>query len=158
MGHNDPETPPAVLTCTNCMGITHTVSFDIHINANSGVPLYRQIADEVKSARLRGYLAPGAKLPSVRELAAKLAINPTTVVKAYDVLANERVIVRRQGRGAFISDDVQPLRPREKREMLEQLAAKLAIEGRRLGLSEEEIAAMLAAELERLRPRKENES
>lgn len=143
---------------TYCMGIHHTVTVDIHINANSGVPIYRQIADEVKSARLRGFLTPGARLPSVRALAARLAVNPTTVVKAYDVLAGERVIVRRPGRGAFVSDDVEPLRPREKREMLARLAAKLAIEGRRLGLSEEEIAALLAAELERLRPHQRNET
>lgn len=132
----------------------HTVPLRIHIQPHTGVPLYRQIVDEVKAAFLRGAIRPGDKLPSVRELAAELAVNPTTIVKAYDTLDHERLVVRRQGQGAFVADGVPSLRPEERDELLTRLARDLAREGRRLGRSEKELTELLRRELQRLRPDK----
>src|SRR5262245_56176720 len=114
---------------------------------NSGVALFKQIADQVKSAWLRGLLAPDEKLPSVRELARDLAVNPTTVVKAYEQLERERVIVCRPGQGAFLAGGVEPLHTEERDERVRSLASELAREGRRLGLTEARIQALLDAEL-----------
>jgi len=125
-----------------------------NINANSGIPLYQQIADEVKAAFLRGYIQSGERLPSIRELASNLGINPTTIVKAYDLLEHERLIIRRHGQGAYVSDGNQPLHAKEKKELITQLARQLAIEGRRLNLTEEEINTTLENELEKIRPQK----
>lgn len=134
------------------------MNIQLHINPNSGTPLYRQIADEVKSAFLRGYLKPGQKLPSVRELASQLGINPTTVVKAYDLLANERLLIRRQGKGAFVADGQQPLLPGERQEQVQELAHRLAIEALRLGFGPQEILAEVQSEIQKLLPKKESES
>jgi len=130
------------------------MSLRIHINPNSGVALYRQIADEVKAAFLRGFIKPGERLPSVRELAVELGMNPTTIVKAYDLLEHERLINRRQGKGAFVADGQQPLHPEERSAHLVKLSKQLAIEGRRLGLSETELVSLLKDELRTLRPTK----
>ncbi len=116
------------------------------------MPLYRQIANEVKAAFLSSRLQAGERLPSVRELAAELAMNPTTIVKAYDLLENERLIVRRQGQGAFVADGRQPLPAGERHALIERLASQLAIEGRRVGLSEDQIEAALRVQLSKLRP------
>ena len=130
------------------------MTLSIHIQPGSGEPLYRQIADEVRAAFLRGDLRAGDKLPSVRALAAQLGMNPTTIVKAYDVLAAERLIVRRQGQGAFVAGGSEPLHEGEQDERLRQAAARLALEGRRLGWTEKQLAALLREELQKLRPEK----
>ncbi len=130
----------------------------IHIQPNSGVPLYRQVADEVKAAFLRGVLAPEERLPSVRELAAQLGIDPTTIVKAYDQLENERLIVRRQGQGAFVAGGQEPLLPNEAQGRVAELARQLALEGRRLGWSEAQIKRELEVELRALRPKRKRSS
>ena len=83
-----------------------------------------------------------------------LGVNPTTIVKAYDRLEHERLIVRRQGQGALVADGQQPLHPEERGEILTKYAAQLALEGRRLGLSGGELVELLRGELRRLRPEK----
>ena len=130
------------------------MTLHIHIQPHAGPPLYQQIVDEVKSAFLRGAVEAGERLPSVRELAVTLGVNPTTVVKAYDTLANERLIVRRQGQGAFVADGKPALAPEEKESLLAELAHRLALEGLRLGWTETELVAQLRAELRALRPDK----
>ena len=136
------------------MVCTHTDCMQFHVSPNSGVPLFKQIANQVKAAHLRGTLAPGERLPSVRELARELAVNPTTVVKAYEQLERERVIVCRHGQGAFVRGGIEPLRDEERQSLLEHLAAELAREGRRLGTSEAQLVGLLENELRKLRPRK----
>ncbi|MFO1010216.1 MAG: GntR family transcriptional regulator [Planctomycetota bacterium] len=138
----------------DCMVCHRTAHMRIQLAPNSGVPLFRQVANQVKAAFLRGHLAPGDRLPSVRELAKELAINPTTVVKAYEQLERERVITCRQGQGAFVTGGVEPLHQDEREELLSQHASELAREGRRLGMSEQQLLALLESELKKLRPRK----
>lgn len=126
---------------------------DLRLRPSAGTPLYRQIVDEVRSAFVRGLLTPGEKLPSVRELSAQLGVNPTTVVKAYDGLEAERLIVRRQGVGAFVAESTDPvIAPGEDEERLREGAAALALEGRRLGWSERRLVALFEDELRGLRP------
>lgn len=133
---------------------TRTVGMQFQLAPNSGVPLFKQVADQVKAACLRGTLAPDDRLPSVRELARELAVNPTTIVKAYEQLERERVIVCRHGQGAFVVGGVEPLRSEERDDLLARHAAELAREGRRLGMSESRLLALLESELRKLRPRK----
>ena len=123
-----------------------------HLEPNSGVPLYRQIVDEVKKATLTGLLKDGDRLPSVRELARSLGINPTTVVKAYDQLAQERLIVLRHGLGAFVTTGRPALPPAEREERVDRLATRLAVEGRRHGYTESRLLTVLKLALRRLRP------
>ena len=73
------------------------------IDAGSGVPIYVQIAEGLRDSIAAGRLKPGDRLPTVREAAVRLRVNPGTVVAAYDELAREGLLVARQGAGTFVS-------------------------------------------------------
>lgn len=74
------------------------------VNPRSALPIYQQLVDQIKSAAASGMFPPGGQLPSVRELAGELAINPNTVARAYSILENQGIIVRKQGLGTFVAD------------------------------------------------------
>jgi GntR family transcriptional regulator len=76
------------------------------VNPNDGLPIYRQIATQVKHAVASGALQQGEKLPSQRELAAELVVSHLTVKKAYETLEAEGIIATERGRGTFVSGDV----------------------------------------------------
>src|SRR5436190_9253656 len=73
------------------------------VDAGSGVPIYRQLVEQVRREVMLGRLGPGDQLPTLREVVEGLAINPNTVVKAYAELEHEGLVVRRQGTGTFVS-------------------------------------------------------
>ena len=93
------------------------------IDPHSGLPIYRQIMDQVRYLRLSGVLKPGDRLPSIRELSKRLAVNPTTIVKAYTELAHADVVEMRQGRGVFLLEV-----PAEESESAQDQALTLAAE------------------------------
>jgi GntR family transcriptional regulator len=76
--------------------------FAFRLDARSGVPTYLQLVNQVRQAILLGYLQPGDQLPTVRQVAAELAINPNTVAKAYRELEREGLAAARSGQGTFI--------------------------------------------------------
>src|SRR3954464_14673999 len=76
----------------------------IQIDPHNGVPVYRQILDQVRFQITAGILQPGEQLESVRNLAATLGINSMTVSKAYSLLEREGVIVRRRGQQLEVAD------------------------------------------------------
>ena len=73
------------------------------LNPSSGVPIYRQIVDQTRRLVATGELAPGEKLPSVRAIATELGINPMTVSKAYSMLDQAGIVVRRAGIGMVVA-------------------------------------------------------
>lgn len=73
------------------------------VDAGSGVPIYRQLVEQVRREVMLGRLSPGDQLPSLTEVVGELAINPNTVVKAYAELEHEGLVVRRQGMGTFVA-------------------------------------------------------
>jgi GntR family transcriptional regulator len=72
------------------------------VDTGSGVPLYRQLVQQVHREVMLGRLQPGDQLPSLTEVVSALSINPNTVVKAYSELEHQGFVVRRQGAGTFI--------------------------------------------------------
>jgi GntR family transcriptional regulator len=74
------------------------------LNLETGVPVYRQIIDQVHSGRAAGSLTPGEKLPTVRQLAVDLKVNPNTVVRAYRELELTGFLTTHQGTGTFITN------------------------------------------------------
>ncbi len=113
------------------------------INPHSGVPVYRQIMDQVRYQLAAGTLAPGQQLPSIRELAHTLAVNPATIAKAYSELEHDGVIELQRGRGAFIHAH-PPAMPRDqRRQRLRTLAERMAVEARQTGADDAEICAAL---------------
>jgi GntR family transcriptional regulator len=121
------------------------------IDARSGVPLYRQIIEQVKFAIARGKLGPGDRLPTVRQLAVDLSINPNTVIRAYRELEIEGVLETHQGSGTFVSTRKPDIDRLERQRMLDQILTDLLARASTYGLSLEDV-------LEGLRQRKEESS
>lgn len=122
----------------------------LHLNPSSGVPVYLQLETQVKQAVAAGALRTGEALPSTRKLAAELRINPNTVARAYQNLEREGVTRSVPGGGTFVADGLPGLLKSEKVKRLRPLAQQLAVEGRQLRLSREEILKLIEGELEKL--------
>ena len=91
----------------------------VQINFQSGVPVYLQIVEQVRSAAASGALRPGEPLPSIRPLAEQLRLNRNTIAKAYAELEHQGIIEAIAGKGCFLSHARSPLRTQEaKRELL----------------------------------------
>ena len=118
------------------------------IDSKSGVPFYRQIIEQVKFAIARSDLEPGDRLPTVRQLAVDLSINPNTVIRAYRELEIEGVIETHQGSGTFVGNRRPEIDHLEKQRMLDQILTELLARASAYGLSLEDV-------LEGLRQRKE---
>ena len=116
----------------------------IRIDPQSAEPLFEQVVFAVKSAVAKGTAAAGERLPSVRELARELAINPNTVVRAYEVFERDGVIVRRQGAGCFLSDRGSDLAQGEKKKQLVDLMRRAATEAFHLGFQPDDVKKALA--------------
>jgi len=104
-------------------------------------PIFEQIGKNVCRLLARGDLRPGEKLPSARELAGTLSVNPNTIVHAYAGLEAQGIIEKRRGLGTFVKEDapVETMR----RDMLEQIAQTFVEEVRQLGVENEEAMAAL---------------
>ncbi len=74
-----------------------------HVDAHSGVPIYVQLKEQIKKAVASGLLSEGEQLPSVRELALRLTVNPNTVAKVYQELEREEIIETARGLGTFVA-------------------------------------------------------
>ncbi len=109
--------------------------FDIDIR--SGVPIYRQIIEQVRKLIMTGELAEGDQLETVRKLAKSLNINPMTVSKAYSLLEGEGLVERRRGVGLFVARIRESKKDKARREMLEEILRKAAAAAVQLGVSEE---------------------
>jgi GntR family transcriptional regulator len=117
------------------------------IDPRSPTPLYEQIAARVRIAVSAGELEPGEALPSVRVLARDLRVNPATVVQAYRDLAIDGFVEIRHGQGTFVQYVPRFQREEERTSQAEKLVRKLIQDAGRLGISAEEIARVLAAEV-----------
>jgi GntR family transcriptional regulator len=73
------------------------------VDGGSGVPIYRQLVQQVRRDVMLGRLQPGDQLPSVKEVVDSLSVNPNTVVKAFSELEHQGLVVRRQGIGTFVA-------------------------------------------------------
>jgi len=98
-------------------------AFNFHLDMHSGVPVYRQVVDQVRGAVAAGSLAAGDQLPTVRQLAVDLEINPNTVVRAYRELEYDGLLETHQGTGTFISGQKFRRHAGERQRQLEQIAS-----------------------------------
>lgn len=122
----------------------------IRIDPSSGVPLWQQIVAQVTRHAVSGAIAAGERLPTVRELATELRINPNTVARAYQELERDGIVETRRGSGTFaaagVAADSRPVLP----ERLHRIAPRvdaLAVEAIQLGISEEELLKLVAERL-----------
>jgi GntR family transcriptional regulator len=110
----------------------------VNLDPNDARPLYLQIMDEVRRAIVVGTLQAEDPLPSVRELAGELVVNPRTVSQAYQELEREGVIYVRRGQGTFVSPTAKRSAG-ERRSLAMAVAKRALLEARRNGLSAEEL-------------------
>ena len=121
------------------------------IDTKSGVPFYRQIIEQAKFAIARGDLQPGHRLPTVRQLAVDLSINPNTVIRAYRQLETEGTLDTQQGSGTFVSDRRPDIDRLERERMLNQILTDMLARASAYGFTLDEV-------LEGLRQRKEEKT
>ena len=107
-----------------------------YIDSKSGIPIYIQLKNQIRQRIASGSLQPGDKLPTVRELAVKLTINPNTVAKVYKQLENEGLIETKRGVGTYISErpDNSGIIPEKE---LDQALDKLITKAFQLGVNPE---------------------
>lgn len=115
----------------------------ILIDYKSRTPIYEQIIENVKMLIVSGVLERDAQLPSVRQLAQELAINPNTIQRAYAELEREGIIYSLKGRGSFVGSSLGELRTAQQEELLGNLA-QLCRELKALEVSQETICAVAA--------------
>jgi GntR family transcriptional regulator len=116
---------------------------DFQIDTKSGVPFYRQIIEQVKYSIARGNLQPGDQLPTVRQLAVDLSVNPNTVIRAYRELEIERMLVTQQGAGTFVSNNRPEIDRLERQRMLDQILTELTARASSYGFTLDEVLAGL---------------
>jgi GntR family transcriptional regulator len=114
----------------------------VNLDPNDGRPLYLQIMDDVRRAIVVGTLRAEDPLPSVRELAAELVVNPRTVSQAYQELERDGVIYVRRGQGTFVSPAVRR-GGGERRTLVRAVAKRALLDARRNGLGAEELVTMI---------------
>jgi len=114
----------------------------VNLNPGDARPLYLQIMDEVRRALVVGSLKPEDPVPSVRELASELVVNPRTVLQAYRELEREGVLYVRRGQGTFVASGAQA-GGEERRELAVAVARRALLEARRNGLGLEELVTMI---------------
>ena len=114
----------------------------VHLDEKDARPLYVQIMDEIRRALVRGALQPEDPLPSVRELAADLVVNPRTVSQAYQELERDGVVYVRRGQGTFVSPDARPDR-QERRALAVGVARRALLDAQRNGLGVDELLLII---------------
>ncbi len=121
------------------MSTTVKRRFGFHLDLHSGVPAYRQIIDQVMGAIATGTLVGGDQLPTVRQTAVDLEINPNTVVRAYRELEIRGVLETQQGTGTFVSHKKIERDGLERRRQLERLVSEFVARAGAAGFTVEEL-------------------
>jgi GntR family transcriptional regulator len=116
---------------------------DIIINLADGVPIYRQIVNQIKYLIASGLLQAGEELPPIRTLAMQLKVTPNTIVKAYDELEGSGVIHKRRGSGSFVSEVRQQMARKERQRIIEQRIDALLAEGHQLNFTADDILQII---------------
>lgn len=112
------------------------------ISPSSGVPIYKQLLSQIERMILNGYFAQGDSLPSVRQVATDLDVNPMTVSKAYGLLEERGYVERLRGKGMIVAKRDDEVSEKEKLTMLNTMIKNLISEAQLIGISEQQLLAM----------------
>jgi len=115
----------------------------LEIDHHSGVPIYRQIIEQIRRQIVGGLIAAGEQLMSVRELAGKLKVNPMTVSKAYAYLEMEKLLERRRGVGLFVAPVSADQKQQTGKELVERQLGKAIANARLFGMGRAEIKEII---------------
>jgi len=123
----------------------------LHVNTGDGVPIYLQIANQIKHLVGARRLVPGDEIPPIRVLAQQLVINPNTVARAYLELERAGVVIKRHGSGTYVSEQGSPLARKERLKILSQRIDSLLTEAGHLEINDEELFKLIRERSETLR-------
>ena len=110
----------------------------LRIDPRDPAPIWRQIEEGIRRLVVTGGIEPGLAVPSVRELARELRVNPNTVAKAYQRLADAGLLQVRRGEGTFVADAPPSMTDRQRSQVLTVAAVRLAVEAHTVGASRRE--------------------
>jgi len=123
----------------------------IVLDYHSSEPLTQQVVLQIKRLVVTNRLRPGEKLPSVRELAKMLALNPTTTSRIFSQLAKEGVVIQRPGLGIFIAEGPSPFSAEYIHDTLSRQAIGFLVEGLRFGLKYKDVLGILDKQFKELK-------
>jgi GntR family transcriptional regulator len=123
----------------------------VRIEPSSSVPIYRQIVDQIKFQVATGTLKAGGRMPSVRELADRLAVNQNTVLKVYNLLCQEKVLHVDRGNGTFVADGTSALPAEDRRKIVAARLSEAVVQAIQFGLDEREIHELLGKEYQSIK-------
>lgn len=118
---------------------------DIQVDPRDVTPLWKQIEESVRRLIAAGTLLPGAPVPSVRDLARELRINPATVARAYQRLMDAGLLVSRRGEGTYVSDRPPVMEKSERLRIVKESAQRYALAAASAGATEKEMLTEAAA-------------
>jgi len=113
------------------------------ISPSSGVPIYKQLFSQIERMVLNGYFAVGEHLPSVRQVATSLEVNPMTVSKAYGLLEERGYLTRLRGKGMVVAQRNDEVSQQEKVKVLNKMIAELLTQAQQMGISGQEIVNLV---------------
>jgi GntR family transcriptional regulator len=119
------------------------------IDVKSAVPIYVQVAEQIRQRIAAGVLVPGEQLPTVRRLATHLLINPNTVARVYRDLEREGLLRTRRGSGSFVTSTAAALAFTDRQSVLRQQLEELVVQARLYGVSDAALVDLLREILER---------
>ena len=126
----------------------------IRVDAASFVPIYEQIKQEIGRLAATGRLKAGDPLPSIRDLAAEIIVNPNTVARAYRELEQEGIIATQKGRGSVVAERARPDAERVRRAHLGRVMDEAVAEARRFDLDDDAIRGLVEERLRRVAEKK----
>jgi GntR family transcriptional regulator len=115
----------------------------LHLNPQSGLPVYRQMIQQLKERIASGQLAPNTQLPSVRDLSAELHINPLTVGKVYQFLERDGFVEFRRGHGTFVCSGRKPFSFYKQQKLIQPAIEQVVSEAVHLGLTESQLQQLI---------------
>jgi GntR family transcriptional regulator len=113
------------------------------LNPQSGIPIYRQVVEQVRRMVASGQLVPGSDLPSVRELAVQHAVNPMTISKAYALLENEGLLIRQRGKPMQVAAISKEESKQQKQDLLSPAIENLLLVAKQLDLDLDELLLLI---------------
>lgn len=122
--------------------VKHTEDISFSLDNGSGVPVYRQIINQIENAVVSGRMATGNRLPTIRSLAVNLKINPNTIAKAYNELEIRGVVQTQVGSGTYIADK-RPEVADARQKKLREAAERFLQEAGELGAEKDEIIKLM---------------
>ena len=125
----------------------------LHISTGDGVPIYLQIANQVKYLIASGRLEAGNEIPPIRILARQLLVNPNTVARAYLELEREGVVQKRHGSGTYISETGSRLARKERLKIISERVDALLAEARHLEVEPPELLRLIQERSQSIQPK-----